>query len=139
MKLPDWIEPIEAEDFTFGRAKTQAIPDEQIYEFLGNNPFEEWSINENVDLNTQTIGHIVNSSMALALQHVSISPWMDGITIHNSRDYGSARISWSDLVDEAIDLFDPSKYEEDKDVLLNMAKEFMDFAEKMKSKAEGKS
>ncbi len=139
MKLPDWIEPIETEIFTWGREKKRSMTDEQIYEFLGNNPFKEWSINENVDLNTQTIGYIVNSSMALALQHVSISPNMDGISIDNIADYGSASISWSDLVGDAIDLYEPSKYKEDKDVLLNMAKEFMDFAEKMKSKAEGKS
>ena len=139
MNLPDWIEPMETEIFTWGREKKRSMTDEHIYEFLGNNPFGEWSINENFDMNTQTIGHIVNSSMALALQHVSISPHMDGISIHNIEDYGSASISWSDLVDDAIDLYDPSKYKEDKDVLLNMAKEFMNFAEKIKSKAEGKS
>tara|TARA_R110000796_G_scaffold48608_1_gene116439 strand:- start:1378 stop:1818 length:441 start_codon:yes stop_codon:yes gene_type:complete len=138
MKLPNWIEPIETYNPIFGRKRNQSMPDEQIYEFLGNNPFEEWSINENLDANTQTIGHIVNSSMALALQHVSISAWIDGITIHNIQDYGSARISWSDLVDDAMNCFDPSIDEEDKDILLNMAKEFMSLAEKMQSKAEGK-
>lgn len=136
MELPNWIKPFENDDFIFGRTEDRAILDEQVYAFLGNNPFEEWSINENFDANTQTVGHIVNSSMALALQHVSISSSMDGIRIHNGQYEGSEPISWSDLVDDAISCFDPSKYQEDKDVLLYMAKEFMHLAEKMKRKAD---
>ena len=139
MKLPDWIKPFETEIPIWGRERKRSMTDENIHQFLGDNPFEEWSINENFDVNTQTIGDIVNRSMALALQHLSVEPDMDGITINNIQDYGDARISWSDLVDDAIDLYDPSQYEEDKDVLLDMAKEFMNFAEKIKSKAEGKS
>jgi len=113
------------------------MTDAQIWEFLGNNPFKEWSIHETFDANEQTIGHIVNSSMALALQHVGISAWDDGITIHNIQDYGGARVAWSDLVDDAMYCFDPSN-EEDRSILMEMAKEFKSFAEKLEKKATGK-
>jgi hypothetical protein len=139
MKLPNWLEPFDTERSTIGGVRNPSMTDEQVFEFLGDNPFEEWGIVENLDANTQTIGHIVNSSMALALQHVVISACTDGVTIENIQGYGSASISWSDLVDRTMNFFDPSIHEEDKDTLLNMAKEFMHFAEKIKSKAEGKS
>ena len=137
MKLPDWLEPLECEKEFFGRSKKPAMSDEDIWEFLGNNPFEEWSICEAFDANSQTISHVVNSSMALALQHVAIRSWWDGITICSINDYGSARISWSDLVDDAICYFDPSD-EEDKECLIDMAKKFRSFAERIEKKAKGK-
>jgi len=135
--LPDWIEPLELEVPVFGRTKNPAMTDEQIWEFLGNNPFKEWNIHETFDANEHTIGHIVNSSMALALQHITVSAWDNGITIHNIQDYGSARVSWSDLVDDAMDCFDPSD-EEDQMVLMEMAKEFKALSEKLEKKATGK-
>ncbi len=134
--LPDWIKERDR-DFSYHKP---ALSNNEIYEFLEDDPFESWLIAENFDATKQTIGNLVNYSMAMAMQHVAVSAYNDGISIHNIASNNGNHIKWETLFDDFIEKVDYGEPDletlEDVSKTIKTFKNFIGQLEKISAKGE---
>ena len=91
MNKPKWIIP------TGETGNNRAFTDMQIWALLGDNPAVEWNILSTFNAETDTLSDLVNLSMAVALQCISLSVDDDGFFLYNQTAGDGALVKWKTI------------------------------------------